>query len=62
MQHTKDAYAGPLSVQALMTASADQSTGAAATKAPVLVIAGDGTNGGVVYGQWLFQVKVKGTS
>jgi hypothetical protein len=66
VQHTKEAYAGPLSVESLMAAntqgSAQGGSGAAATKSPVLVIAGDGTNSGVVYGQWLFQVKVKGTS
>lgn len=61
---TKEAYAGPLSVATLLSASqAQQSQGApaaAATDAPVLVIAGDRTTG-KIYGEWLFQVKVKGS-
>ena len=62
---TKDAYAGPLSVTPVLT-STSQSTGAAslANNGPVLIIEGQRSStspNAPVYGEWLFQLKVKGS-
>ncbi|QMU74950.1 hypothetical protein GXW83_03395 [Streptacidiphilus sp. PB12-B1b] len=62
---TKHAYAGPLSVTPVLT-STSQSTGAAslADNGPVLIIEGQRSStspNAPVYGEWLFQLKVKGS-
>jgi hypothetical protein len=62
---TKDTYAGPLSATTVLT-STSQQTGAATvgTSGPVLVSEGSGgltSAGGPIYGEWLFQLKVKGS-
>ncbi|WP_157597501.1 hypothetical protein [Streptacidiphilus rugosus] len=58
VQHTTNAYAGPLSTAQVLTTQ-DQSTGASTvgTNGPVLVVETD-KSGNTVYGEWLFQLKV----
>ena len=60
---TKNAYAGNLSPTPVLT-STSQTTGSSQlnTSGPVLVLMGDGTSSSSpVYGEWLFQLKVKGS-
>jgi hypothetical protein len=58
VQHTTNAYAGPLSTTQVLTTQ-DQTTGASTvgTNGPVLVVETD-KSGNTVYGEWLFQLKV----
>lgn len=60
---TKDAYAGNLQATSVLQ-STSQTTGGTTlnSNGPVLVLMGDGTSASSpVYGEWLFQLKVKGS-
>ena len=60
---TKNAYAGNLPATPVLS-STSQSTGGTTlnSSGPVLVLMGDGTSASApVYGEWLFQLKVKGS-
>ena len=59
---TTKAYAGPLSSTTVLTStSSTTGTASVGSSGPVLIVEGTGTNqNSPVYGEWLFQLKVKG--